>query len=56
MNDFKTRAAAVEAAADAIIDMPMMQRFAAAVILQAKARRLIADMLARIQELERPHG
>jgi len=50
--DFETRVAEVEAAADAIIDMPMMQRFAAAVLLQVKARRLIADMLVRIQVLE----
>jgi len=56
MTDLETRAADVEAAADAIIDMPLMQRFAAAVLLQAKARRLIADMLTRIQELERAHG
>lgn len=56
MTELETRAAEVEAAADAIIDMPMMQRFAAAVILQAKARRLIADMLTHIRELERAHG
>lgn len=56
MEYFEKRAADVEAAADAIIDMPLMQRFAAAVLLQAKARRLIADMLVHIRELEQAHG